>query len=80
MGDELLRADSVEIAGLRQLVDRIGQETLASHRYIGDHAGLSDTIPGQILQRLVPFIASYQEYKSLVTCTWLRTAVTSATS
>lgn len=62
MGDELLRADSVEIAGLGQLVDRIGQETLASHRYIGDHAGLSDTIPGQILQRLAPFIASYQEY------------------
>lgn len=62
MGDELLRADSFEIAGLGQLADQIGRRTVASHRYILDHAGFSDTVPGQILQRLAPFIARYQEY------------------
>lgn len=62
MENEALRTDSREIAGLGKLAERIGQETLASHRYIQDHAGLSDTLPGQILQRLAPFIATYQEY------------------
>lgn len=62
MGEELLRADSAEIAGLGRLAARIGQETLASNRYINDHAGFGDTVPGQILQRLAPFIATYQEY------------------
>lgn len=62
MSDEDLRANSAEIAGLGKLASRISQETLASHRYIGDHAGLGDTIPGQILQRLAPFVATFQEY------------------
>ncbi|MDJ0394276.1 hypothetical protein QMK17_13165 [Rhodococcus sp. G-MC3] len=59
---EDLYTDSNEIAGLGKLADRIGQDTLASHRYVGQHAGLSDTVPGQILQRLAPFITDYQEY------------------
>ncbi len=62
MGEEVLRADSQEIAGLGKLADQIGLQTRASARYINDHAGLSDTLPGQILQRLAPFIANYQEY------------------
>nr|WP_296770680.1 hypothetical protein [Rhodococcus sp. (in: high G+C Gram-positive bacteria)] len=58
---EDLYTDSFEIAGLGRLVGNIGTETLASHRYIIDHAGLSDSIPGQILQRLAGFVADYQE-------------------
>ncbi|WP_072806042.1 hypothetical protein [Rhodococcoides yunnanense] len=62
MTSEDLFTDSAEIAGLGVLADRIGQATLTSHRYINDHAGFSDAIAGQILQRLAPFIARYQEY------------------
>ncbi|MET4047219.1 MULTISPECIES: hypothetical protein [unclassified Rhodococcus (in: high G+C Gram-positive bacteria)] len=62
MEHEKLRTYPSEIAGLGRLADRIGHGTLASHRYIGEHAGLSGTIPGQILQRLAPFITNYQEY------------------
>ncbi|OAK55658.1 hypothetical protein [Rhodococcoides kyotonense] len=60
--DEVFAARPSEVAGMGRLADRIGQQTLASHRYIDEHAGLSETIPGQVLQRLAPFIASYQEY------------------
>ncbi|SNT27774.1 hypothetical protein [Rhodococcoides kyotonense] len=55
-------ARSEQIAGLGLLAEQISIDTMASHRYISDHAGLSSNIPGQILQRLAPFIAHYQEY------------------
>lgn len=62
MTKEVFRVYASEVAGLGKLADRIGQQTLASHRYIDEHARLSETIPGQVLQRLAPFIAHYQEY------------------
>ncbi len=61
MTDELFRAEASEIAGMGKMASEIGLQTMACHRYIKDHAGSSDTIPGQILQRLAPFIALYQE-------------------
>lgn len=59
---EDLYADSREIAGLGKLADQIGLETLASHKYINEHAVLGATTQGQILQRLVPFVEHYQEH------------------
>lgn len=59
---EDLYADSREIAGLGKLADRIGVETLASHKYINEHAGLGATTQGQILQRLAPFVEHFQEH------------------
>nr|WP_314140970.1 hypothetical protein [uncultured Rhodococcus sp.] len=58
---EPLVARSSEIAGLGNLLDRISVETLASHRYLLAHAGLSENVIGQILQRLQPHLASFQE-------------------
>ena len=58
---EPLIARSSEIAGLGNLLDRISVETLASHRYLLDNAGLSENVVGQILQRLQPHLASFQE-------------------
>lgn len=61
MGNEELAARSDEIAGLGVLADRIGNETLASHHYLLTHGGLNDTLPGQILQRLAPFIDNLRD-------------------
>ncbi|MDI9893368.1 hypothetical protein QM797_01410 [Rhodococcus sp. IEGM 1381] len=58
---EPLIARSSEIAGLGNLLDRIGVDTLASHRYLIDNAGLSENVVGQILQRLQPYLAGFQE-------------------
>ncbi|OZC88559.1 hypothetical protein CH254_11685 [Rhodococcus sp. 06-412-2C] len=58
---EPLYANSSEIAGLGNLLDRIGVDTLASHRYLIDNAGLSENVVGQILQRLQPYLAGFQE-------------------
>lgn len=57
---EPLIARSSEIAGLGNLLDRIGGETLASHRYLLDNAGLGENVVGQILKRLRPYLASFQ--------------------
>lgn len=58
---EPLIARSSEIAGLGHLLDRIGGNTLASHRYLLDQAGLSENVVGQILKRLQPYLARFQE-------------------
>lgn len=58
---EPLIARSSEIAGFGNLLDRIGGDTLASHRYLLDHAGLSENVIGQILQRLQPYLARFQK-------------------
>ncbi|MCZ4516984.1 hypothetical protein O4220_00555 [Rhodococcus ruber] len=58
---ERLTARSSEIAGLGNLLVRIGVDTLASHRYLIDNAGLSENVVGQILQRLQPYLAGFQE-------------------
>ncbi|OZC68294.1 hypothetical protein CH251_20460 [Rhodococcus sp. 06-462-5] len=58
---EPLYANSSEIAGLGNLLDRISVETLASRRYLLDNAGLSENVVGQILQRLQPYLARFQE-------------------
>lgn len=58
---EGFEADPVEVAGMGVLAGEIGRQTLASYRYINEHAGFSDAIAGQILQRLAPFIARYQD-------------------
>ena len=61
MTREVLTADAAEIAGLGNLLDRIGVDTLASHRYLLENAGLSENVIGQILQRLQPYLAGFQE-------------------
>lgn len=59
---EGFEANTAEVAGMGKLADRIATDTMASHPYILEHAGLNDTLPGQILQRLAPFVSEYQEY------------------
>ncbi|MEH6797079.1 MAG: hypothetical protein V7694_23415 [Rhodococcus sp. (in: high G+C Gram-positive bacteria)] len=61
MTKELLSANATEIAGLGDLLDRIGGDTLASHRYLVEHAGLGENVVGQILKRLQPYLARFQE-------------------
>ena len=61
MTEETFEGDPSEIAGLGNLLDRIGGETLAGHHYLLDHAGMSENVIGQILQRLQPYLASFQE-------------------
>lgn len=61
MTKELLSADATEIAGLGNLLDRIGVDTLASHRHLLDHAGLGENVVGEILQKLRPYLARFQE-------------------
>ncbi|MCJ0894446.1 WXG100 family type VII secretion target [Rhodococcus sp. ARC_M5] len=58
---EPLIARSSEIAGLGNLLDRIGADTLASHHYLLDNAGLGENVVGQILKRLQPYLARFQE-------------------
>ncbi|MFI8569010.1 WXG100 family type VII secretion target [Rhodococcus sp. NPDC078407] len=58
---EPLIARSSEIAGLGNLLDRISADTLASHLYLLDNAGLGENVVGQILQRLQPYLARFQE-------------------
>ncbi|MDV6260898.1 WXG100 family type VII secretion target [Rhodococcoides yunnanense] len=61
MTEETFEGDPSEIAGLGNLLDRIGVDTLASHRYLVDNADLSENVVGQILQRLQPYLAGFQE-------------------
>ncbi|MBY4211881.1 WXG100 family type VII secretion target [Rhodococcus fascians] len=61
MTKELLSAKTPEIAGLGNLLDRIGVDTLASHHYLLDNAGLGENVPGEILKKLRPYIARFQE-------------------
>ncbi|WP_032381185.1 WXG100 family type VII secretion target [Rhodococcoides fascians] len=61
MTKELLSADATEIAGLGNLLDRIGVDTLASHRYLLDQAGLGENVVGQILRRLQPYVDGFAE-------------------
>ncbi|KZE98874.1 hypothetical protein R3P93_09475 [Rhodococcus cerastii] len=61
MTEETFEGDPSEIAGLGHLLDRISGDTLASHRYLLDHAGLSEKVVGQILKRLQPYLARFQE-------------------
>lgn len=61
MTKELLSADATNIAGLGNLLDRIGADTLASHHYLLDNAGLGENVVGEILKKLRPYIARFQE-------------------
>ncbi|MBM7242923.1 hypothetical protein HQO12_08690 [Rhodococcus fascians] len=61
MTKELLSADAANIAGLGNLLDRIGADTLASHHYLLDNAGLGENVVGEILKKLRPYIARFQE-------------------
>ncbi|CAH0125290.1 WXG100 family type VII secretion target [Rhodococcoides fascians] len=61
MTKELLSADAADIAGLGNLLDRIGADTLASHHYLLDNAGLGENVVGEILKKLRPYIARFQE-------------------
>ncbi|MDP9637412.1 uncharacterized protein YukE [Rhodococcus cercidiphylli] len=58
---EQLAAKTSEIAGLGNLLDRIGADTLASHHYLLDNAGLGENVVGEILKKLRPYIARFQE-------------------
>lgn len=59
--NDSLAARAPEIAGLGNLLESIGADTLGSHRYLLDHAGLGEGVAGQVLQRLQPYIARFQE-------------------
>ncbi|MBX5332450.1 hypothetical protein HQO90_15765 [Rhodococcus fascians] len=61
MTKELLSADAANIAGLGNVLDRIGADTLASHHYLLDNAGLGENVVGEILKKLSPYIARFQE-------------------
>ncbi|WP_415972140.1 hypothetical protein [Rhodococcus sp. 077-4] len=61
MTEESFEGDPAEISGLGNLLDRISVDTMASHRYLLDNAGLGENVVGEILQRLRPYIARFQE-------------------
>lgn len=61
MTEKTFEGDPSEIAGLGHLLDRISGDTLASHHYLLDNAGIGENVVGEILKKLRPYLARFQE-------------------